>query len=244
MASTQRAACLSVPGLSISSETGIGMALTAVNPRSMLRADALGEVLGIGGPVHAFQSSAAQVVVIAQRVANRSAKQLADRLAGLLALDVPKRLVDAADGGHAGNAVAPEVLAMHDLPEMFDAPRVLADQQDREILDRSGDALRLPLQRRFAPAPQAGFAGLYLDEDPVAHARIDHHRGNSRDTHLSTQKVSGIGLRNSCRQLRVAPCRRHPGSIKLSWLVMVIVIVMAPRTFVQVSAAASARHHR
>ena len=175
----------------------MGIALTAVNPRSMLPADAFGKVLGIGRPIHALECSTAQMVVIAQRVANRSAKQLADRFSGLLALDVPKRLIDAADGGHAGNAVAPEILAMHDLPEVFDTKRVLADEQYGEVLDRPGHALRFPLQGRLAPTPQPGFTGLYLDEDPVAHTRIYYHRGDFRDLHLSRQE----SIRNRARSL-------------------------------------------
>ena len=101
MASTQRAACFRVAALSISSDTGMGMALTAVNPASTLTCMRSRELARLDGLVHAFQAAAAQMIVEAQRVAHRPAEQFADRLAQFFALDVPQRLVDAADGRHS-----------------------------------------------------------------------------------------------------------------------------------------------
>ena len=58
------------------------------------------------------------------------AEQLADRLAGRLALDVPERDVDAADRVDGDPAAADVVdAAVHLVPEPFDVVRVLAEQE-------------------------------------------------------------------------------------------------------------------
>ena len=146
-------------------------------------ARAVGELLGLRALVDGLEVPAAQMVVKTQRVAHGTAEQLANRLPHFFALDVPERLVDAANGAHIADAGTPKILAMHDLPQMFDAARVLTDQQHRNVFDRAGDGLGFPLERGFAPAVKAGLIGFHLHEDPVAHACIHDHGGNSCDFH-------------------------------------------------------------
>ena len=107
-----------------------------------------------------------------------------------LAEDVPERDVDAADRRAADDAVAvPEVLAVHHLPEVLDPRRVFADDQLGEILDRADDRARVPLERRLAPAEQAGLVGDDLDEDPVAHPRVADVRLDRGDLHAALRTL-------------------------------------------------------
>ena len=66
----------------------------------------------------------------------------------------------------------PEVLAVHHLPEVLDAGRVLADDEFREVLHGPDDGPGVPFEGGLAPAEQAVLVGVYLDEDPVAHAGV------------------------------------------------------------------------
>ena len=84
----------------------------------------------------------------------------------------------------ADDAVAvPEVLAVHHLPEVLDARRVLADEQLGEVLDRPDDGARVPFERRLAPAEQAVLIGEDLDEDPVPHPGVADVRFDRGDLH-------------------------------------------------------------
>src|SRR6185437_11586438 len=93
--------------------------------------DSFGEMLRLGGFIHAFERAATQMIVEAQPVADWAAQQLANGLVEFFAFDIPQGLVDAADGRVVGDAAAPEILAMHDLPEVFNAARVFSDQEYR-----------------------------------------------------------------------------------------------------------------
>ena len=105
-----------------------------------------------------------------------------------LAHDVPEGEVDARDGGAADRSVAvPEVLAVHHLPEVFDACGVFADEEVFEVLDRADDASRVPLEGRFAPAPEPGLIGVDLDEDPVSHACVADDGLDFGDFHASSR---------------------------------------------------------
>jgi len=145
--------------------------------------DALGELGGLDGLVHVFERASAEVVIEAEGVADGAAEEVADGLAEVFALDVPEGLVDAAHGGVVGDAAAPEVLAMHDLPEVLDAARVLADEEDGEIFDGADYAFGLPFEGGFAPSVEAGLIGFDFDEDPVAHAGVDDQGGDLCDFH-------------------------------------------------------------
>ena len=135
--------------------------------------------------VEVLHLPAAEVAVEAHVVAHRPAPELVARHAVHLAEDVPERDVDAADGRAADDAVAvPEVLAVHHLPQVLDPRRVLADDQLREVLDRADDGARVPLERRLAPAVEAGLVGEDLDEDPVAHPRVADVRFDRGDLHV------------------------------------------------------------
>ena len=103
-----------------------------------------------------------------------------------LAEDVPERDVDPAHGRPADDVVAvPEVLPEHHLPQVLDSRGVLADDQLREVLDRSDDGARVPLERRLAPPVEAGLVRHDPDEDPVAHPRVADVRLDRRDLHVA-----------------------------------------------------------
>src|SRR5713101_1242437 len=142
------------------------------------------EFIGLRRFVHAFQTAAAQVVIKTKSVAYRSAQKLAHRLAQFFTFDIPERLIDAADGGHIRDTAAPEVLPVHGLPEVLDAPRVLPDYQHGNVLNCAHDALGFPFERGFTPADQVRLIGFDPYEDPVAHARIYNHGRDLGDFHL------------------------------------------------------------
>jgi hypothetical protein len=50
------------------------------------------------------------------------------------------------------------MLAIHHLPQVFDARRVFADEQLRNVFNRAHNRARVPFQCRFAPAPQPGWS--------------------------------------------------------------------------------------
>src|SRR5262249_28362234 len=65
-----------------------------------------------------------------------------------------------------------EMLAIHHLPEVFDAGRVFADDERCEVLDGTDDGASVPFERGFAPAVEPRLISENLDEDPVAHAGV------------------------------------------------------------------------
>ena len=143
-------------------------------------------------------------------VAHRAAPQLVAGHAVHLAEDVPERDVDPAHGRPADDVVAvPEVLAEHHLPQVLDARGVLADDQLREVLDRSDDGARVPLERRLAPAVEAGLVRHDPDEDPVAHPCVADVRLDRRDLHvpLLTRSSSRDALVDERRRPAVADVR-------------------------------------
>jgi hypothetical protein len=100
-----------------------------------------------------------------------------------LALDVPERLLDPADRAHSLDSGPPEILASHDLVQVLDSVRILADDEPADILDRPDDPGSLPLERRFAPAVESVLVGFDLDENPVPHPGVDDDTGNACDFH-------------------------------------------------------------
>ena len=78
----------------------------------------------------------AGVGIDAHAVARRAAEQLVNRHAQRLALDVPERLVDAAERAGENRAAAIERMPIDGLPVMRYRPRVLADEVRLDFLDR------------------------------------------------------------------------------------------------------------
>ena len=148
----------------------------------------LREALRVGGiaAVEIFHPPAAQVGVEPHEIAHRPAPELVARHAVNLPEDVPQRDVDPADRGAAHDPVAvPEMLAVHHLPQMLDARRVLPDQELADVLDRARDGAGVPLQRRLAPAPQPRLIGQDLHEDPVPHAGVTDESLDGGDLHAN-----------------------------------------------------------
>src|SRR3569832_243161 len=131
--------------------------------------DDLGGAVGL---VHGAHVAEAEVRVGPQVLAHGAPRQLPHWHTQVLAQDVPKRDLDAADRRHPDDAHAPEAVLGHDLEAMLDVERVLADQHLLDIRDGADHRLGLELERRFAPADQAGNVRLDAHEDPVALLRV------------------------------------------------------------------------
>jgi hypothetical protein len=108
-----------------------------------------------------------------------------------LAEDVPQRVLDAADRGHADDAEAVVAVLLEHAADLLDVPGIAAEEQWLQVLDRAGDGARLPVQRRFTPAVETVLVRLHLHEDPVAHLRIHHQGSNVRDLHRRSPLPTG-----------------------------------------------------
>ena len=123
------------------------------------------------------------MVVHAEPIAGEAAEQLPQRNAEFLRLQVVKGLIDAGQGGHGDDSALEERIAVHRLPQMFGAQRVLAHDERREILDGADDRARLEFQRRLAEAVEAGDVGFDADEHPIAQLRVDDDSLDGGDLH-------------------------------------------------------------
>src|SRR5262245_33392126 len=116
------------------------------------------------------------MVVESQSIADWASEQFTDRLADLLPFDVPKGLVNATHRAAIDDSTTPEILTMHDLPQVLHALWILSNQQLREIFNSPCHCLRLPLERGLSPPVQSGLIRLYLYKNPIAHPGV-HHDG-------------------------------------------------------------------
>ena len=128
---------------------------------------------------HIRRTVAADPAVGAHLVAHETAEQLVHRHAQHLALDVPQRLVDTGDGAHQDRAAAVETGAIHGLPEVIDAARVLADQVVGQLMHRRFHRARTAFDDGLAPAGDA-LVGFDLQEHPARRQAI---RGQASDFH-------------------------------------------------------------
>ena len=124
--------------------------------------------------------------VDAQMLADLAAEQPPDRNSERLAEDVPQGDLDAADRRHADDAHPPEAVLGQHLLALLDVARVLPDEERGEIVNRTDDGPRLPLERRLAPADKAGLVRLDPDEHPIAHLRVADAGGDRRDLQASS----------------------------------------------------------
>jgi hypothetical protein len=150
---------------------------------------ALARLLRAKRVVDRLHLAAAEVVVEPDLLANIAAQQLPDRSPERLPEDVPAGLLDARDRRALDHSRAEEVLAHHHLEQVLDAPRILADEKRREILDAADDRARLPLDGRLAPTNEP-LVGLELDEHPVAHLGTDDNCRDARDPHRYRSQAS------------------------------------------------------
>ena len=74
--------------------------------------------------------------------------------------------------------------------QLLDVARVATEHERRQVLDRTGDRARLPLERRLAPAVETRLIGTDLDEHPVPHSSVDDERSNTRDPHGRSLNLS------------------------------------------------------
>ena len=100
-----------------------------------------------------------------------------DRLAEGLALDVPKRLVDASDRRHVDRTASVEACAVHDLPMIFDQKRVFADQIVFKLVHRRLHRQRATFNHRLAPADHASIC-FDLQKQPARRHDIGRQLGD------------------------------------------------------------------
>ena len=174
--------------------------------RALLRRSGLerGEALG-----HArFQRvHAVAVRVDADAVARRSAEQFVNRHAQRLALDVPQRLIDAAERAGQDRAAAIERVAVDGLPVMHHAARIFADQVRLDLLDGFGAGERAAFGDGLAQADDAG-VGVDLQKQP---ARLHQKGFEPGDLEIVFRRDGcGVGLCSGCGAIE----SREPGAGK------------------------------
>ena len=124
------------------------------------------------------------MAIEADVIAHTAAPKLVTRNTKRFAKNVPQREIDARDGRAAHNAVSvPEVLAIHHLPKVFDAGRILADEELRQVFHRAHDRSRVPFQRGLAPAEKPRLVSFDFDENPIPHARMANEGADRGDFH-------------------------------------------------------------
>jgi len=102
------------------------------------------------------------------RLTALAAKKLVDRHAGLLALDVPQRHIDAGDRVVEHWAVAPVTMHHGHPPGLFDARDIASQHERRDVLFDRGDDGMLALRESGATqAVQPGLGGDDLDDDQM-----------------------------------------------------------------------------
>ena len=86
----------------------------------------------------------------------------------------------------------PEMLAIHHLPEMLDAPGIFADDQFATNPQSPRPHTRVPFQRGLAPTPQSRLIGEDFDKHPIAHPGVANMRFHRGDFHPRTSLVINI----------------------------------------------------
>ena len=111
--------------------------------------DGVGEIderAGVKGFINRLHIAAAEVGVHPHLVADTPSQQIKDGDSQILAPDVPERLFNGRDGGHADDTEPPEGLTVHFLIEVLDAPRVLTNEHGFEILDGTDQGAGFPFE--------------------------------------------------------------------------------------------------
>src|SRR4051794_39130618 len=160
--------------------SAVAFILTAVNPRSTVDGGEPAFDGGPGGGSGLCGPVAADPRVDLDAVADRTAEQVVDRHAVVLAFDVPQGLVDARERAHVDGAAAVEPAAVEHRPDVLDVARVPADQVVGELVDGGGDGGGAALDHGFAPADGA-VVGLDAQEQPPRRHRIG---GDRPDLHV------------------------------------------------------------
>ncbi len=99
-------------------------------------------------------------------VAHQAAHQLPDRGIQHFAFDIPQRLVDTGDSAHHDRAAAVEARAVHHLPQVVNACRILTNQVFTQLMHRRFDGARTAFDDRLAPANHP-FVGFDFQEHPT-----------------------------------------------------------------------------
>ena len=115
-----------------------------------------------------------------------AAQQVVHRHVRHLALDVPQRLVDAAQGVSKDGAVAPVGTDVGRLPDVLNVGDAAADEKRAEVvIDRRLDGERLPVVRGAAEAVEAGLGGLDLYDGEGVVVRLGQDRPDIADLRVA-----------------------------------------------------------
>ena len=139
----------------------------------------------LGGVGDFVRPVAADPGVGADLVPHLAAEHLPRRQPECPALQIPQRLLEAGECRHEDGAAAVEAAAVADLPDVFDAERIGADESVAKGFERAVHGLGPAFEARFAPAERAIVAlnpdeqpsrrnveGLDLADPALSHARL------------------------------------------------------------------------
>ncbi len=115
---------------------------------------------------HFRRTVAAHPAVGFDFVAHQAAHELPDRRVQHFTFDIPQRLVDTGDGAHQDRTTAVEARAVHHLPQVINARRILTNQVFTQLVHRRFNGARAPFNHRFAPAHNP-FIGFDFQEHPA-----------------------------------------------------------------------------
>ena len=99
-------------------------------------------------------------------IAHQATQQLPDRRIQRLPFDVPQRLVNTGDRAHQDRSAAIKAGAVHDLPQIVDPRRILANQIVPQLMYRRLHGARPAFDDRLAPADYP-LVGFNLEEHPA-----------------------------------------------------------------------------
>ena len=144
---------------------------------------------------------AANPAVDTQLIAARAAQQLIHRHTELLALDIPKCLINTRDSAHDFWAAAIETAAVHDLPMIFNIGRVFTDEIIAELLHRGTHRVGTTLDDGFAPAIDP-LVGRNLQKQPSRWYLIQGQIGNFHLSflHLCAQ-IAAVNRENNASHI-------------------------------------------
>jgi hypothetical protein len=130
-----------------------------------------------------------------------AAQQLVDRHAGLASFDVPKRLIDTADGIIEDRTIAPVRGVVHGLPQVFNAIGWFAQEEGLQIaIDCLDNQLGALCECRAAVSVETILIGQNFDHDqPYARGRGCDNRDvfDFRHRHAAQERCSSQGKKFS-----------------------------------------------
>src|SRR5665811_259325 len=116
------------------------------------------------------------MVIHPNSIPSQPAERFPERYSHVFCRDIPERLVDSTQRRHGDDTSFEERMAIHDLPQAFDIPRIPTNDQLRKILDCADDGSRLELDGCLPEPVQSRLVSLYTHDDPVTKSGVDDLR--------------------------------------------------------------------